>query len=136
MCLQTARSTLTLACITRVGGVSLPKSLTLPPRYGMRVLSIVALGLLPAQLWGQQPAPLGKSLRTIDSIPGPESVSLGPDGAWYVSSFGKFDNGADGAVYRVDPDKGGREVFARGLEDPCGVVFVGNTLWAADRKGV
>ena len=102
----------------------------------MRVLSIVALGLLPAQLWGQQPAPLGKSLRTIDSIPGPESVSLGPDGAWYVSSFGKFDNGADGAVYRVDPDKGGREVFARGLEDPCGVVFVGNTLWAADRKGV
>jgi len=102
----------------------------------MRLLSIVALGLLPAQLWAQQPAPLGKPLRTIDSIPGPESVAVGPDGAWYVSSFGKFDNGADGAVYRVDPDKGRREVFAGGLEDPCGVVFVGNTLWAADRKGV
>jgi gluconolactonase len=102
----------------------------------MRLLSIVALGLLPAQLWSQQPAQLAKPLRTIDSIPGPESVAVGQDGAWYVSSFGKFDNGADGAVYRVDPDKGTREIYAPGLEDPCGVVFVGNTLWVADRKGV
>ena len=29
-----------------------------------------------------------------------------------------------------------RELYARGLEDPCGVIFVGSTLWAADRKGV
>jgi sugar lactone lactonase YvrE len=72
----------------------------------------------------------------IDSIPGPESVAVGPDGAWYVSAFGKFDNGMDGAVYRVDPDKGTRTVYATGLEDPCGVLFVGSTLWAADRKGV
>ncbi|MFL5473534.1 MAG: SMP-30/gluconolactonase/LRE family protein, partial [Gemmatimonadales bacterium] len=52
------------------------------------------------------------------------------------SAFGKFDNGLDGAVYRVDPDKGAREIYAGGLEDPCGVVFVGSTLWVADRKGV
>jgi sugar lactone lactonase YvrE len=53
-----------------------------------------------------------------------------------VSAFGKFDNKADGAVYRVDPDKGTRELYAGGLEDPCGVVFVGDTLWVADRQGV
>ncbi|HEX5385540.1 MAG TPA: hypothetical protein VFW66_02440 [Gemmatimonadales bacterium] len=75
-------------------------------------------------------------LKTIDSIPAPESVAVGPDGAWYVSSFGKFGVAGDGAVYRIDPDKGTRAIYARGLDDPCGVVFVGSTLWAADRKGV
>jgi sugar lactone lactonase YvrE len=102
----------------------------------MRAFPLFVLCLLPAQLWAQNPASLGKPWRTIDAIPGPESVTVGPDGAWYVSSFGKFDNGPDGAVYRVDPDKGTRELYAGGLEDPCGVAFLGNTLWVADRKGV
>ena len=92
--------------------------------------------LYPSLLWSQQPAGFREPVRVIDSIPGPESVAVGPDGAWYVSSFGKFDNGMDGAVYRVDPDKGTREIYADKLEDPCGVAFVGNTLWVADRKGV
>ena len=63
-------------------------------------------------------------------------MAVGPDGFWYASSFGKFDNGADGAVYRVDPEKSTREIYASGLEDPCGILFLGGTLWAADRKGV
>jgi sugar lactone lactonase YvrE len=102
----------------------------------MRFHLVVLLSLLPGQLWSQEPSHLGVAVRVIDSVPGPESVAVGPDGAWYVSAFGKFDNGADGAVYRVDPDKGTREVYAGGLEDPCGVLFVGSTLWVADRKGV
>jgi sugar lactone lactonase YvrE len=102
----------------------------------MRLPAFVVLTLVPAYLAAQAPAPWEKPLRIIDSIPGPESVAVGPDGAWYVSSFGKFDNGADGAVYRVDPDKGTREVYSGGLEDPCGLLFLGGTLWVADRKGV
>jgi gluconolactonase len=102
----------------------------------MRLSLIALLSILPASISGQEASSSGKPLRTIDSIPGPESVAIAPDGAWYVSSFGKFDNGTDGAVYRVDPDKGTRELYARGLEDPCGVLFLGGTLWAADRKGV
>lgn len=102
----------------------------------MRLSFIVLLGLVPAALSGQASPSFSKPLRTIDSIPAPESVAVGPDGAWYVSSFGRFDNGADGAIYRVDPDRGTREVYARGLEDPCGVVFLGQALWVADRKGV
>ena len=102
----------------------------------MRLPPFVLFILVPAYLSAQAPAPLGKPLRIIDSIPGPESVAIGPDGAWYVSSFGKFDNGADGAVYRVDPEKGTRKVYAPGLKDPCGLVFLGKTLWAADRDGV
>jgi gluconolactonase len=102
----------------------------------MRRCFIVFFSLVPATLLGQGAASFSKPLRTIDSIPAPESVAVGPDGAWYVSSFGKFDNGADGAIYRVDPERGTREIYARGLEDPCGVVFLGETLWVADRKGV
>jgi gluconolactonase len=101
----------------------------------MRLGLVSVLSLVWAPLWSQQPS-MGQPLRTIDSIPGPESVAIGPDGAWYVSSFGKFDNGTDGAVYRVDPYKGTREIYAGGLKDPCGIVFIGNTLWAADRDGV
>jgi gluconolactonase len=102
----------------------------------MRVPLIVAFIFLPQVVTAQKPTALDKPVRTVDSIPGPESVVVGPDGTWYVSAFGKFDNGNDGTVYRVDPDKGTKEIYARGLEDPCGVLFVGNTLWAADRKGV
>jgi hypothetical protein len=101
----------------------------------MRVPLVVLLSLVPAYLTSQQQGILGKPARTIEGIPGPESIAVGPDGAWYVSSFGKFDNGADGAVYRVDPDKGTSEIYAGGLEDPCGVLFLGNTFWVADRKG-
>jgi gluconolactonase len=102
----------------------------------MRLTLLVVLALLPAQLLAQKEASLGPPVRVIDSIPGPESVAVGPDGAWYVSAFGKFDNGSDGAVYRVDPKTGKAEVYATGLEDPCGLIFLGSTLWAADRKGV
>ena len=77
-----------------------------------------------------------RPLRVIDSIPAPESVAIGPDGAWYISSFGQFDVKGDGAVYRIDPDRGSREIFATGLDDPCGLLFLGSTLWAADRSGV
>jgi gluconolactonase len=102
----------------------------------MRLTLLVVLSLMPAQLLAQKEASLGPSVRVIDSIPGPESVAVGPDGAWYVSAFGKFDNGSDGAVYRVDPKTGKAEMYATGLEDPCGLIFLGSTLWAADRKGV
>jgi gluconolactonase len=102
----------------------------------MQRTSLLAIGLIPAILQAQNPASLGQPVRIIDSIPAPESVAVGPDGAWYVSSFGKFGNGSDGAVYRVDPDKGTRELFAGGLEDPCGLLFLGSTLWVADRHGV
>lgn len=102
----------------------------------MRLSLLLVLALVPGRLWSQQAASLGKPVKVIDSIPGPESVAVGPDGAWYVSAFGKFDNGTDGSIYRVDPESGKSQVYATGLEDPCGVLFVGSTLWVADRKGV
>lgn len=100
-------------------------------------LCTIALVLSGGSLVAQTP-PRGftRPSRTIDSIPAPESIAVGPDGAWYVSSFGKFDVKGDGAIFRIDPDKGTREVFASGLDDPCGVIFAEGTLWVADRTGV
>jgi gluconolactonase len=102
----------------------------------MRPALGLALAFLPAALLGQQPESFGKPQRTIKSIPAPESVAIGPDKAWYVTSFGKFDTKGDGAVYRVDPDRGTPEPYVTGLDDPCGLVFVGDTVWVADRQGV
>jgi gluconolactonase len=104
----------------------------------MRFLPVVLiLGVAPPTIQAQaQAAGFDRPIRVIDSIPAPESVAIGPDGAWYVSSFGKFDVKGDGAVYRVDPEKGTPERYATGLDDPCGLLFLGDTLWAADRRGV
>src|SRR3954451_14866833 len=101
----------------------------------MRLFLVAILSLIPGVLWSQNPATLGKPVRVIDSIPGPESVAVGPDGAWYVSPFSKFDSGADAAVYRVNPDNGRREVYAPGLHDPSDALLAASTLWVADRKG-
>jgi gluconolactonase len=99
------------------------------------VLLTLAAGTLPLQAQ-DRPATLDRPIRVIDGIPAPESVAIGPDRAWYISSFGEFDVKGDGAVYRVDPEKGTREKYATGLDDPCGLLFLGDTLWVADRGGV
>ena len=102
-------------------------------------LPLVFLGLCVATPSLDAQAPEGafeRPFRVIGSIPAPESVAIGPDGAWYVSSFGKFGVKGDGAVYRVRPDSGTPEVYATGLDDPCGLLFLGTTLWVADRQGV
>jgi hypothetical protein len=93
------------------------------------VLVLMTAGLAAAAVTAQNPAAgFSRPSQVIDSIPAPESVAVGPDGAWYVSSFGKFGTKGDGAVYRVNPEKGSREIFAGGLDDPCGLLFLGNTL--------
>ena len=75
-------------------------------------------------------------VRVIDSVRAPESVAIGPDGRYYVSSFGETSENRDGAVYAIDANSGAKTVYAGGLLDPCGIAFQGDTLWVADRNGV
>ena len=104
----------------------------------MRLTILAFISAVPHLMLAQSPSPESfvRPIRTVDSIPTPESVAIGPDGAWYVSSFGKFGVEGDGAVYRVTPENMNKELYAGGLDDPTGLVFVGRTLWVADRKGV
>jgi len=66
----------------------------------------------------------------------PESVTVGPDGNYYVSDIGRFDVMGDGRIMRItgDPfsDEAEVSVFATGLDDPKGAVFVGEDLIVAD----
>jgi len=102
-----------------------------------RLTVVVSLSLAPILLNAQTPpAAFAHPFRVIDSIPSPESVAVGPDGLWYVSSFGLSGAKGEGAVYKVHPDSGTHEVYADGLNVPCGVLFVGATLWVADQDGV
>lgn len=102
-----------------------------------RFTLVVSLCLVPGAVRAQTPhGAFAHPFRVIDSIPSPESVAVGPDGAWYVSSFGRTGAKGEGAVYRVQPDSGTHELYADGLNVPCGVLFIGATLWVADRDGV
>lgn len=106
------------------------------PTAGLAALAAVFMASAAA---AQQPptiARIGEPAQIIDSLPAPESVTLGPDGRWYVSTFGPSDSAGDGAVWVVDPATGAISIHATGLDDPCGLVFVGDTLWVADRKGL
>lgn len=102
----------------------------------MRASLLLLMLALTAPPLGAQQAGFDRPFRVIDSIPAPESVAIGPDGTWYVSSFGEPGTGGDGALYRVTPESGALQRIATGLDDPAGVVFVGPTLWVADRDGV
>src|SRR5918998_1545978 len=104
----------------------------------MRLTLLALISAVPHLTLAQSPSPESfvRPIRTVDSIPAPESVAIGPDGAWYVSSFGTFGVEGDGAVYRVTPENMKTELYAGGLDDPTGLVFAGTTLWVADRRGV
>ena len=104
----------------------------------MRLPLLVLLSAVPQLMIAQAPSAESfvRPIRTVESIPSPESVAIGPDGAWYVSSFGRFGVKGDGAIFRVSPENMKPELYAGGLDDPTGLLFVGDTLWVADRRGV
>lgn len=66
----------------------------------------------------------------------PESVAVGPDGRYYVSNIGQFNVPGDGSIKAIagNPFDGAAMVshVATGLNDPKGIVFVGNDLFVAD----
>ena len=100
-----------------------------------------ALALLAGLLLaGCQTAPVQRSLPVGAT---PESVTKGFGGAYYVTLMGtsrKLGDG-DGKIARVQDDK--VTVITEGLDDPKGIVFVGNRLitadfdkvWSVDSKG-
>ncbi len=64
----------------------------------------------------------------------PESVALGWEGRIYVTTLGEFDKDGDGAVMVLAGNTA--RSFAKGLDDPKGMVFANNALFVADKRGV
>ena len=84
----------------------------------------------------QQEVSLGDPVLVVEDLKTPESVAIGPDGRYYVSLIGEFGKEGDGAIVILDPETGEQTPYASGLFDPAGIIFKGDTLLVADRKGV
>lgn len=70
----------------------------------------------------------------ITGLKNPESVTLGTDGRIYISEIGEFGKNGDGVVSVV---VNGKAVpFAKGLDDPKGIVAHQNFLYVADNKRI
>jgi gluconolactonase len=77
-----------------------------------------------------------KSPTTVAGLKNPESVVVGPGGKVYVSVIGERDKLGDGLVVMVDRDSAKITTFATGLDDPKGMVWVGDSLFVADLRKV
>lgn len=70
----------------------------------------------------------------VTGLKSPESVCVGADGAMYITEIGEFGKDGDGQV-TVARD-GRTSVFAKGLDDPKGIVKVGPAFYVADKTRV
>jgi gluconolactonase len=73
--------------------------------------------------------------KVVSGLKNPESVVVGPDGKIYVSQIGEPGKDGDGSIVIVDP-AGKITSFATGLDDPKGLLMVGDDFYVADVKKV
>jgi gluconolactonase len=101
-----------------------------PKRYTMRatIASLLALAACGIPALAEEP-------KTVTGLKNPESAAVGPGGKVYVTVIGERDKPGDGSIAIVDPS-GKITTFATGLDDPKGLVVVGEDLYVADVKKV
>ena len=77
----------------------------------------------------------GDEPRIVRGLKNPTSAVVGPGGRVYLTMLGEPDNAGDGSVVIV-AESGKVTTFASGLDDPEGIVAVGDRLFVADRDQV
>jgi len=70
----------------------------------------------------------------VTGMKNPESVCLGEDGVIYVTEIGEFAKDGDGQVTAIKDGK--TTPFAKGLNDPKGIVRLGKRLFLTDKNRV
>lgn len=70
----------------------------------------------------------------VTGLKNPESVCIGNDGRVYVTEIGEFGTDGDGQVTVVVDGKA--QAFAKGLNDPKGIVAFQNALFVTDKTRV
>ena len=73
--------------------------------------------------------------KTVGGLKNPGAVAVGPEGKVFVTTMGERNKPGDGSVVTVDPS-GKILTFAGGLDDPRGMVFVGDRMFVTDSKKV
>lgn len=74
-------------------------------------------------------------MQKITGLKTPESVVQAKDGRIYVSEINEFGKDGDGQITVIDRN-GKAAVFAKGLDDPKGLVIIGKYLYAADKNKI
>ena len=88
--------------------------------------------LLSAFIPVAQAAPL--STQKISGLKMPESVVQATDGRVFVSEINGFGVDGDGQISVIEA--GQVKLFAKGLDDPKGLVIIGQSLYVADNKRI
>lgn len=83
----------------------------------------------------QQTANLKYVAKKITGLKTPESVVQAKDGRIFVSEINEFGENGDGRISVVD-SQGNVTVFASGLDDPKGLVIIGDYLYVADKTKI
>jgi hypothetical protein len=74
------------------------------------------------------------SMHKITGLKTPESVVQAKDGKIYISEINEFGKDGDGQITVVENGK--QRVFAKGLDDPKGIVIIGKYLYVADKTKI
>lgn len=74
------------------------------------------------------------NLTKISGLKTPESVVQAKDGKIYVSEINEFGKDGDGQISVIE--NGQATVFVAGLDDPKGLVIIGDDLYVADKTQV
>jgi gluconolactonase len=98
------------------------------------IIALLALPILvllnATSVIAKEPVPTN-----IKGLKSPESVVQDKDGITYITEIGEFDKDGDGQITKVDK-KGNITVFAKGMDDPKGIVMMGKNLYVTDKTRV
>ena len=78
--------------------------------------------------------PATDELKKISGLKTPESVVQSKDGKIYISEINEFGKDGDGQISVIE--NGQPSLFADGLDDPKGLVIIGDYLYVADKTQV
>lgn len=98
--------------------------------YRKRFISTVFIAALFASSSNSQ----AHGLEPVNGLLTPESVTQTADGKLYVSEINEFGKDGDGQIRVIDHGKA--SVLVQGLDDPKGLIVIGNDLFVADKSRI
>lgn len=93
---------------------------------GTIVTGLISMMALSSSVYAAEPA-----MKKITGLKTPESVVQAKDGKIFVSEINEFGKDGDGQISVIENGKA--RVFASGLDDPKGLVIIGQYLYVADK---
>jgi glucose/arabinose dehydrogenase len=97
-------------------------------RFWSTLVLLGVASITPALVAAEKPKTI------VEGLTNPESVCLGPNGGVYVTEIGESGKDGDGQVTLIKDGK--PQPFAKGLNDPKGIVFYKDVFFLTDKTQV